>query len=61
MPSANIPDYLDGWEDSFEIPKHYGSDQIMAQLHMGYITDSVRRCIVQEVILYYVQAICNIT
>ena len=32
---SSVPDYLEGWEDAFEIPKNYGSDQIMAQLYMG--------------------------
>ena len=45
----SVPDHLDGWEDSFEIPRHYGSDEIMAQLQMGHITESVRHRIVQEV------------
>ena len=22
---SSIPDYLDGWEDTFKIPKHYGN------------------------------------
>ena len=53
---SSIPNYLDGWEDTFEIPRHYGSDQIMAQFHMGYIyiyiTESVRNHIVQEVAIH---------
>ena len=51
--NVSIPNYLDGWEDTFEIPRHYGSDQIMAQLNEGYITESVRHCIVQEVTIYH--------
>ena len=46
IPSSSVPNYLDGWEDTFEIQRHYGSNQIMAQLHMGYITESVRHYIV---------------
>ena len=47
----SVPNYLDRWADSFEILRHCGSDEIMAQLQMGYVTDSVRHRIVQEVII----------
>ena len=50
---SSMPDYLDGWEDAFEIPKHYGNDTVMTQLHMGLITDSVKNHIVQEVCTYF--------
>ena len=45
---SSISDHLDGWEDRFEVPRH----QVMAQLNLGYITESVEHHIVQEVLYH---------
>lgn len=53
MPS-DIPDYLEGWEDTFEISKYFGNDTIMTQLHNRIVTDSVKHQISQEVPTMYI-------
>ena len=46
---TDIPEHLEGWEDTFEIPKYFGNDTVMTQLRNGVITDSVKNRITQEV------------
>ena len=50
---SDIPHYLEGWEDNFEIPKYFETDTVMTQLHSGIITDTVKNRVTQEVLLLY--------
>ena len=50
---SDIPHYLEGWEDNFEIAKYFGNDTVMTQLHSEIITDTVKNCVTQEVPLLY--------
>lgn len=43
-----VPDRLDGWEDSFEVPEQFSTSTMLA-LHNGQLNGSARREIVQAV------------